>query len=99
MLPNVPAGSPPLRLRLGCDADPTLPSSTDTLMPPLPGLFALSRRIGDARFSGPGAPSRPVMADAAVSASQKSTELSLVSFGIPGTVQPDPWIQSHILRK
>src|SRR5688500_1899802 len=99
MLPNVPAGSLPFRSRFGAADAPTAPSSRNTSMPPPPGLFALSRLIGDAMFSGPGAPSRPVVADPVVSASQKSSALLLVSLGMPGTVQPEPAIQSHILRK
>ena len=61
-----------------------------------------SRRIGEVLFSGPGAPNccvTPEMKVPCVSANLKSAELSLVSFGLPGVVQPTPETKSHSFRK
>src|SRR2546421_9227757 len=61
-----------------------------------------SRRMGEVLFSGPGAPSccvTPEMKVPCVSANFKSAELSFVSFGLPGVVQPTPETKSHSLRK
>jgi hypothetical protein len=84
------------RWRFGSALDGTEPSSSGAMIPDV------SRRMGEARFSGPGAPSRcvtPEMNVPCVSAKWKSPALSLVSFGLPGVEQPTPLTKSHCLRK
>src|SRR5688572_24203123 len=85
------------RLRFGCAAGATLVLSRNTSMPPTPGLFALSRLIGDAMFSGPGAPNRPVTK--AGIARPKSSPVWFVALGISRTGQPAPWIPFQLLRE
>src|ERR1700759_5185836 len=81
--------------RLGGAENAAVPSRSVTAM-------VESLRIGDVRFSGPGAPSccgMPEMNVPCVSANLKSAELSFVSFGLPATVQPTPETKSHSFRK
>src|ERR1044072_2996310 len=69
-----------LRVRFGCAEVATVPSRNATPTP------EVSRRIGLAMFSGPGAPSRcwmPEMKVPWVSAQRESDEFSFVSFGRP----------------
>ena len=84
------------RARFGTTLDDFVESSSVTRTP------ALSLLMGDAKFAGPGAPSRcwtPVMFEPSVSANRKSGPFSFVSFGLPGTVHPTAATKSHSLRK
>ena len=83
------------RTRFGETEEDFVLSRSDTSM-------VESRLIDEVLFSGPGAPSccvTPEMKVPCVSANLKSAELSLVSFGVPDTVQPTPETKSHSLRK
>src|SRR5687768_1732488 len=79
-----------LRNRLGgAAADTKASRSTKGIAP--------SRRIGEARFSGPGAPRRcpaPVK-EPFVSTNRKSTAFSPVSLGLPGVAHPTPAWNEH----